>query len=186
MAWNGFSAPISLTPITTAWAITNIGDNLVDHEARITDLEVVAFPSGVGGWVRQASEIPSGFARESNLDGRIPVGAGTSFSVTYVEATNYGSAWAHQHQMGNHVHNDGHAHTNASQTGVAQNGTAYDEDETGGGHNTQDDQHHHSLSDTGGRAGGSVLTGDMQLPGINVGLTSWVIPSRAVVWVRKT
>jgi hypothetical protein len=33
------------------------------------------------------------WTRETTLDGRLPIGAGTTFSQTFVEATNYGSNW---------------------------------------------------------------------------------------------
>lgn len=55
--------------------------------------------SGPIGWFRTAAEIPTGWTRESNLDGRMPVGAGTTFSTTFTEATNYGSSWSHLHAV---------------------------------------------------------------------------------------
>jgi hypothetical protein len=55
--------------------------------------------TGMTAWVRKASEIPAGWPRETNLDGRLPVGAGTEFSVTYLEDTAYGASWSHQHSL---------------------------------------------------------------------------------------
>lgn len=50
--------------------------------------------SGSGMFVPTAAQIPAGYTRYTNLDGRIPVGAGTTFSTTFTENTNYGSAWS--------------------------------------------------------------------------------------------
>lgn len=55
--------------------------------------------SGMVAWVRQVSEVPSGWSRESNLAGRLAVGAGTVFSVTWVAETDYGSSWGHRHDL---------------------------------------------------------------------------------------
>lgn len=57
-------------------------------------------PAGLGGWVRQASEIPSGWSRESSFDGRFMVGVGTVFGQTFDALTDYGSAWTHAHAYG--------------------------------------------------------------------------------------
>lgn len=116
------------------------------------------FPTGYGGWVRQASEIPSGHARETNLDGRIPVGAGTTFSVTYVEATNYGASWSHGHSITGSISVTGPSGTNSAQTATG-----------GGTHGDATDSHTHGLSG-----------------GYGVSTDAWTIPSRAVVWIRKT
>lgn len=118
-------AAANLVPIATgstaaAWGLVdtaNIADNGI-HTSRLADQGVTTakiaagavtlikwdtaaalklVPGGTVGAVRQASEIPSGWTRESNLDGRMPVGAGSEFDVTFVEATNYGSSWSHSH-----------------------------------------------------------------------------------------
>jgi hypothetical protein len=54
---------------------------------------------GMSAWVRTAAEIPVGWPRETTLDGRVPVGAGTEYGVTYVENTPYGSSWYHSHPI---------------------------------------------------------------------------------------
>lgn len=48
-------------------------------------------------FVRTAAEIPSGWTRDTNLDGRMPVSAGTMGSQVFVVGTAYGSAWTHTH-----------------------------------------------------------------------------------------
>lgn len=128
-------------------------------------LETSAFPSGVGAWVRKASEIPSGFSRESDLDGRIPIGAGTTFTVTFVEETNYGSSWAHDHTMA-------HTHT---VTGTTQSESDNENTSGTGGNTVPADNHTHYLNALP-TSGSSAA---------NTGSTSWTIPSRAVVWIRK-
>lgn len=55
--------------------------------------------AGMVAWVRQISEIPSGWSRETNLNGRYPIGAGQTFGVTFVEATDYGSSRSHNHTV---------------------------------------------------------------------------------------
>lgn len=55
--------------------------------------------SGMTAWVRKASEIPSGWPRETLLDGRMPVGVGTAHGATYDAETNYGSSWGHSHTI---------------------------------------------------------------------------------------
>ena len=52
-------------------------------------------PAVLIGWVRKASEIPSGWSREEHVNGRLMVGddSGTTFTAE----NNYGSSWAHSH-----------------------------------------------------------------------------------------
>lgn len=67
----------------------------------VVDSAVAALlvPATLGGWFREASEIPSGWARETTADGRMFVGDGETFSVTFDEETNYGSSWGHTHPV---------------------------------------------------------------------------------------
>jgi hypothetical protein len=137
-------------------------------------------PSGLGGWVRSAAEIPAGFARETALDGLMPIGAGTSFSQTFTEATSYGSAWLHNHSV---------PAASVSVTGSATGGPA---DNTGastainglaaaGGVNLNTTGHTHPLNGVSlaVSASGNTTAG-------TAGNTTWLPPMRAVVWVRKT
>lgn len=50
-------------------------------------------PSGLGGFFATAAGIASGWTRYSAADGRMLVGAGTTFSVTYTENTAVGANW---------------------------------------------------------------------------------------------
>lgn len=74
-------------------------DGNVDLTALASAVVVKLIPAGFCVWVRTAAEIPAGWSRETNVDGRMLVGAGTTFTVTYVEATNYGSSWSHTHTI---------------------------------------------------------------------------------------
>jgi hypothetical protein len=50
-------------------------------------------PSGLGGFFATAAGIATGWTRYSAADGRMLVGAGTTFSVTYTENTAVGANW---------------------------------------------------------------------------------------------
>jgi hypothetical protein len=59
-------------------------------------LVAAGVPVGAVVWFRTLAEVTSAGAswtRETNLDGRLPIGAGTTFSQTFAEATNYGANW---------------------------------------------------------------------------------------------
>jgi hypothetical protein len=133
-------------------------------------LEASAFPSGVGAWVRKASEIPTGFTRESALDGRIPVGAGTTFTVTFVEETDYGSSWSHQHTVAAHQH---------TYSGTASATSNTNGEYTNGGKSAVTTDHAHPYS-------GTTAMFPADVTPTNTSSTSWTIPSRAVVWIRKS
>lgn len=150
--------------------------------AGLAAVEAAAFPSGVGAWVRKASEIPTGFTRESALDGRIPVGAGTTFTVTYVEETNYGSSWSHGHFNGDHEHS-------ASALGVSGNTGGPDRSVTkdSGGTNAaaQDHVHDQGSLDVTGYTDGMKQLSTHAAVSIPTSSDPWTIPSRAVVWIRR-
>lgn len=131
-------------------------------------------PTGLGGWVRQASEIPTGYSRETNLDGRIPVGAGTTFSTTFVELTNYGAAWSFTPTDSGHVHSGAGLGVSGS-TGApsASNGLG-----NNGGVSAPTTTHTHDQ-------GSLDVTGSTDSAAAAVTSTTWTIPSRGVVWVRK-
>lgn len=149
-----------------------------------------SIPSGLGCWVRQASEIPAGFAREASLDGLMLIGAGTSFSQTFTEQTTYGTTWQHTHTDSGHAHGST-AHTHgASALGVAGNvaasSSALNGRFTAGGANALPDNHIHdsgTLDVTGSTDGTSLTTNNGSAV---IGTTTWLPPMRAVVWARKT
>lgn len=152
--------------------------------AGLAAVEAAAFPSGVGAWVRKASEIPTGFTRESALDGRIPVGAGTTFTVTYVEETNYGSSWSHGHFNGDHEHSA--ANLGVSGTSGGPNGGTKNV-QAGGSSQVSQETHTHdqgSLDVTGYTDGMKQLSTHSAVS-IPTSSDPWTIPSRAVVWIRR-
>lgn len=74
-------------------------------------------PSGLIAAFATAAAIASGWARYTTADGRMLVGAGTTFTVTYTENTAYGSSWAHGHTLNAHAHaGPSHTHTGPSHT----------------------------------------------------------------------
>jgi hypothetical protein len=133
-------------------------------------------PSGLIGAFETAAAIATGWARYTAANGRMLVGAGTVFSVTWTEATNYGAAWAHKH-TGNSWPLTGHANGGPSDfTGAST--TTLNGRFAAGGVNTLPDNHTMPLNGV-----------SLALSGTADGDTSdasWVIPSRAVVWAQKT
>lgn len=161
----GFLAPANITDGSVGTnQIADGAVGILQTTAGAVDLTIIAasllatlVPSALGAWVRTAAEIPSGWARETNLDGRFAVGAGTSYGVTFVEETNYGSTWTHAHVM--------------SSAGAAVFGPESASDAvnflSGGGSAATTPTHPHALT-------GSVDN------------TTWVVPSRAYVACRMT
>lgn len=108
-----WTPPSNSPAMTPEWAQANVIDNLTAlHEeaaeeaaARAAALAatnaavaaVAQVPSGLIGAFQSAGSIAAGWARFTSLDGRIPVGAGTTFGQTFTEGASAGSSWAHQH-----------------------------------------------------------------------------------------
>lgn len=87
------TAKINNGAVTTA----KVADASLDAAELASAAAGYLTPPGLIVMVRTAAEIPVNWDRESQLDGRMPVHDGTTFSVTYVEGTNYGSSWSHLH-----------------------------------------------------------------------------------------
>jgi len=113
-------------------------------------------PSGLIAAFATVAAIASGWARYTAADGRMLVGAGTTFSTTYIENTDYGSAWSHT-PLGSIVVAIG-----------APSGT--EQMESGSTDTVTSKSHTHAISS-------QTFTGSA---------TTWVIPSRAVVWAQKS
>lgn len=60
-------------------------------------------PAGLIAAFRTAAAIASGWTRFTDGDGRLLVGAGTTFSVTFTENTAVGASWAHDHAVGSYT-----------------------------------------------------------------------------------
>lgn len=180
--------------LATGSTITNLGADKVDGADATTTPTAGTIPiadgtgkldpdwipasagiqSGLGAWVPTAAAIPAGWTRYSNLDGRIPVGAGTTFSTTYTENTNYGASWSHSHTDGG-VHNHSGAPLSVSGTTSGPAGT----NTTGGvGNTSADGSHTHTY-------GASVAGNTANNSTTATSSDAWVIPSRAVVWITK-
>lgn len=151
---------------------------------------VSGVPSGLVAMVTNAAAIPSGWTRESGLDGRVPVGDGTTAGQTFTAENNYGSSWVHQHHMNNHTHTaPGHTHS-GSDLGISGNTSGPSGTGTGGGTGATfaDGSHTHgsgSMDVTGNTAsGGSAATSDPSTP--NTADSSHMPLMRAYVFVRKS
>lgn len=147
-----------------------------------------SIPSGLGFWVRKAADIPTGFTRDTSLDGLIPVGAGTTFSQTFTEETSYGSAWSHTHTDSGHTHGGGaHSHGASALSISGNTGTpsATDGLGNGGGTTTPTATHTHNQGtlDVAGSTDSASLTTNSGSAVIST--TTWLPPMRAVVWIRK-
>lgn len=163
------TAPLQVTSPTV---VTNLNADLLDG-LHASDISAGSFPSGVGAWVPTAAAIPSGFSRYTALDGRMPVGAGTTFSTTFVEATDYGSTWSHGHSDSGHGHNAAALGVSGSTGGPSSNTGV------GGGAGTAADGSHTHPS------GGLDVSGNTDGGSASISSVAWQIPARAVVWIRK-
>ena len=191
--------------VASTTKVTNLNADLLDG-LDSASFALASHLTGVIAAFATAAAIAAGWSRYTALDGRIPVGAGTTFTVTYVEATNYGSSWSHSHTGPSHTHTGpSHTHTGPSHThgstalSVAGN-TGAEDTENGlgnnGGVNTPAVGHTHAVGtlDVGGStdaagtgATGAEGTGASGASG--TGATSsdaWVIPSLAVVWAQHS
>jgi hypothetical protein len=155
-----------------------------------------SIPSGLGCWVRSASEIPTGFARETSLDGLMLVGAGTSFGQTFNETQSYGNTWAHQHTSNSFAVSVSSVSVSVSVSGSATGGagdttgssTAINGLATAGGVNLNTTGHTHPLNGVSlavSASGGGSGTGSGTATGSTSNAT-WIPPLRAVVYARKT
>jgi hypothetical protein len=62
-------------------------------------------PAAMNAFFWSAGFIPAGtWARNTSADGRIIVGAGTTFSVTFNENAQSGGSWSHDHVGDDHTH----------------------------------------------------------------------------------
>lgn len=131
-------------------------------------------PSGLIAAFEAAAAIAVGWARYTAADGRMLVGAGTTFTVTYLEANNYGASWSHTHTT------PAHAHSGAPLSVSGTTGTPSGTNTTGGTGNTSaDGSHTHSFS--------ASVAGTTATDGSGTsGSSAWVIPSRAIVWAQKS
>lgn len=188
LSLNGFS--VSASPFANRIPVSDASGKL---DSWVTPASF-SIPSGTGIWVRNAGEIPAGFARETTLDGLLLVGAGTSFdfpaaSNAPVAGTAYGNTWLHQHGIGA-LAVPVSVSVNGSATGGAADNTGQPSATGGTVSGTPPPSfgtgtHTHSLngvslavSASGGGSGSTTAT--------NTGNTTWIPPMRAVVWARKT
>lgn len=164
--------------VSSSTMVTNLNANLLQGQT-VAGIQagVVTVPSGLIAAFASAGAIASGWVRYTAADGRLLVGAGTLFSVTWTEGTTYGSAWSHSHATSWSSHN--HSGASLGVTGTTGNNSASGQS-AGTGTSRADDPHTHgsgSLDVSGNtdNAGGGGTSAD-----------TWTIPSLAVVWSQKT
>lgn len=163
---------------------------------------VAGVPSGAIVLFRTAEEIPAGYTRESNLDGRIAVGAGTTFGQTFVQGTNYGTSWTPTVGNGtlgiNNTQgvnsslgiNDTIAINDTTAIGAATDVTTNKNVTGGSGDESFVGQHSHAKTGGVSKTGTVALTGTVTLGG-SVSLTgsvtanAYVPPTRAYVYARR-
>jgi hypothetical protein len=62
--------------------------------ARISAISAInSVPSGLVAAFRTAAEIPAGWTRETALDGKVMLGAGTGGGESFTQTTDYGTTW---------------------------------------------------------------------------------------------
>jgi hypothetical protein len=136
---------------------------------------VGAVPAGlIAAFATDAARIAAGWNRYTALNGRMPVGAGTTFGVTFTEANNYGASWAHIHascSYGVAVGGTANGGSGDHTSGPTGTGTA-----GGTGTTLADGGHYHTM------AGVSMLVSATGSATGDSSSASWVIPSWAVVW----
>jgi hypothetical protein len=95
-----------------AVGVNQLGNGAVTLAKLAASVAVV--PSGLVAWFETLAELTAagaGWARYTAADGRLLIGAGTTFSQAFTQATNYGSTWAvavpaHTHDLGATVNID--------------------------------------------------------------------------------
>lgn len=135
-------------------------------------------PSNLIAAVELASQIPSGWTRYTSMDGRMAVGAGTTFSVTWNEGTDYGGSWSHSHATSWSSHSHGASALGVSGTTSTESNSATVQSGTGASAAASSHTHTQGSLDVTGstdNAGGGGTSSDQ-----------WTIPSRALVYVRKS
>jgi hypothetical protein len=158
------------TPTAGAIPIADLGGTLDSW----VSASAGAVPSGMGAiWSGTVASIPAGWTRWTALNGRLPVGAGTTFTVAFTEGGSYGSSWSHNHST------PAHSHSGASLSVSGTTGNNNNAGQRGGtGTSTADDPHTHTFSAS---VGGNTATDGASTSGD----TAWVIPMFGVVYVTK-
>jgi hypothetical protein len=153
---------------------------------RMTWTSAVGVPSGMIAAFATTS-LPAGWVRYTSLNGRVPIGDGTTFSQAFVAGNSYGTTWAvdlngHTHPTPNH----GHGITNLD-VGGATGGVAESLGTSGGGSgSTTIGAHTHGSSNltvTGSIGGdGSSTSGT---PTASSASVTFITPAFCIVWAQK-
>ncbi len=138
-----------------------------------TPSSVAGVPSGAVVWFETLAELTAagaGWSRYTAADGRFLIGAGTTFSKTFTEATNYGSYWDLQFS----VSGSGTGSTSGSTTG-GESAVTNNINLAFGGSEQVTPAHTHTIPSL------SVSVGI----GGSTNLATFIPPARAGIWGRK-
>lgn len=168
---------------TTHANITVIGAALVADNITLAGVPLTPSVSGVptgciAGWDTGTS-VPSGWTRKTAMNGRMAVGDGTTFSVTFTVGGAAGTgSWSH-----NHAHATTHSHdastlTVAGNTGNVVGGVSGTSAGGSGSATVGDHQHLPGGLDVGGSIGVSGPGASDQ--------AQWIPPCYVVIWMQKS
>ena len=181
--WVGYTGSAFQADGNTLWHSGNdgSGSGLDADTLDGTQLSAMAFvPSGLIGGFDTAASIASGWTRHTAMDGRIPVGAGTTASVTFTESATYGSSWSHGHTGPLHSHTSS-ALTVTGSTGTESNSATF---QSGAGASGAASSHTHPATSSGGTldVGGTTDNGGNSATSVD----QWLPALYAVVWGQKS
>jgi hypothetical protein len=183
--WVGYTGSAFQADGNTLWHSGNDGSGSgldADTVDAIQGATITAglVPTGMIAAFPLAVSIPAGWTRYTNLDGRIPVGDGTTFSVTFTQGNFYGSSWSHGHTGPLHGHTSA-ALTVTGSTGTESNSATF---QSGVGASGAASAHTHPATSSGGTldVGGSTDNGGNSATSTD----QWLPLMRAIVWAYKT
>lgn len=93
------SAVGSLQLATLTIGSNQLGSGIITSALLASTLLQQLVTSGICAWFQSAADIATAWTRETAVNDRFVVGAGTVFSSTLAENTNYGTVWTHGHTM---------------------------------------------------------------------------------------
>jgi hypothetical protein len=140
-----------------------------------------SFPTGIiAMWDQSPSLIPPGWLLcdgggiTNDMRGRLPVGAGTTFSVTFAVGSTYGTSWQHQHSTPSHSHSGAPMSVGGTTgEGDSRNGKA-----VAGGVTLNEPTHAHTFN--AGVAGNTANDGSS-----NTGFVVWLPAMYSVHFIEK-
>jgi len=134
----------------------------------VIDATIVAASGIIVAWSGTAASIPSGWSRDTNLDGKYLLGASVGIGST-------GGSTTHTHNVPNHTHSQG-SHTHTAAVGAASSGVQTTSDTSSPARVR--DTHSHSTSVTSTQA-------SMNTASVTLNETSNDPPYYEVIWIQS-